>query len=110
MYRVKNLQEKPEVQKAVSRLAIVGRYVLTPEIFEHLETLTRKAGKEEIQLTHGLQLMAQKNRLLAVKLRGMRFDIGDWVDYLTANIYFGLQDEDLRDDLVQRLRELMPCP
>ena len=54
--------------------------------------------------------MAQKNRLLAVKLRGMRFDIGDWVDYLTANIYFGLQDEDLRDDLVQRLRELMPCP
>ena len=110
MYRVRNLQEKPEVHNAVSRLAIVGRYVLTPEIFEHLETLMQKSGNEEIQLTHALQFMAQKNRLLAVKLRGMRFDIGDWVDYLTANIYFGLQDEDLRDDLVQRLRELMPCP
>ncbi len=110
MYRVRNLQEKPEVQKAVSRLAIVGRYVLTPEVFDHLEELTQKGGNEEIQLTHALQLMARNNRLLAVKLRGMRFDIGDWVDYLTANIYFGLQDEELRDDLVQRLRELMPCP
>lgn len=110
MYRVRNLQEKPEIHHAVSRLAIVGRYVLTPEVFDHLEALTRKSGNEEIQLTHALQAMARRNRLLAVKLRGMRFDIGDWVDYLTANIYFGLQDEDLRDDLVQRLRELMPCP
>lgn len=108
MYRVRELQEKPSRSDAASRLAIVGRYVLTPEIFHHLESLTPGQGGE-IQLTDALELMARENRLLAVKLRGMRFDIGDWVDYLTANIYFGLQDEELRDDLVKSLRELMPC-
>ena len=108
MYRVRELQEKPSQSDAASRLAIVGRYVLTPEIFRHLESLTPGQGGE-IQLTDALGLMARENRLLAVKLRGMRFDIGDWVDYLTANIYFGLQDEELRDDLVKSLRELMPC-
>ena len=107
MYRVRDLQEKPSTSEAASRLAIVGRYVLTPEIFEHLETLTPgPAG--EIELTNALRTMARSNRLLAVKLRGQRFDIGDWVDYLTANIYFGLQDEELRYDLVNRLRELLP--
>ena len=95
------------MESAPSRLALVGRYVLTPEIFDHLEGVKPDATGE-IQLTDALQSMARDNRLLAVKLRGQRFDVGDWVDYLTANIYFALQDEDLRYDLIARLRDLIP--
>ncbi|WP_419779462.1 UTP--glucose-1-phosphate uridylyltransferase GalU [Maridesulfovibrio sp.] len=108
MYRVRSLVEKPAIGEAPSRLAIVGRYVLLPEIFDHLENLEPGVGGE-IQLTDALQGLAQDNKLLAVKLRGQRFDAGDWVDYLTANIYFALQDEELRDDIVARLRELLSC-
>ncbi|WP_027722618.1 UTP--glucose-1-phosphate uridylyltransferase GalU [Maridesulfovibrio zosterae] len=108
MYRVRSLVEKPALGTAPSRLAIVGRYVLLPEIFDHLESLEPGVGGE-IQLTDALQCLAEDNKLLAVKLRGQRFDAGDWVDYLTANIYFALQDEELRDDIVARLRELLSC-
>ncbi|HWR04603.1 MAG TPA: UTP--glucose-1-phosphate uridylyltransferase GalU [Humidesulfovibrio sp.] len=108
VYRVRNLVEKPAVGSAPSRLAIVGRYVLTPDIFDYLEKLEPGVGGE-LQLTDALQGLAAKNRLLAVKLRGQRFDAGDWVEYLTANIYFALHDEDLHDDLVRRIHELVPC-
>lgn len=107
MYRIRGVKEKPRMEDAPSRLALVGRYVLTPEIFNHIEALQPDATGE-FHLTDALQSMARENRLLAVKLRGQRFDVGDWVDYLTANIYFALQDEDLRYDLIARLRELIP--
>ncbi len=106
MYKVSKLVEKPSVEEAPSRLAIVGRYVLLPEIFRHLENQKPGVGGE-IQLTDALQGLADENKLLAVKLRGQRFDAGDWVDYLTANIYFALQDESLSDDLSTRLKELL---
>lgn len=108
VFRVRNLVEKPALGSAPSRLAIVGRYVLTPDIFDYLEKLEPGVGGE-LQLTDALQGLAAKNRLLAVKLRGQRFDAGDWVEYLTANIYFALHDEDLHDDLVRRIQELVPC-
>jgi UTP--glucose-1-phosphate uridylyltransferase len=107
MYRVRQVFEKPDPAEAPSRLAIVGRYVLTPEIFDYLEKLEPGHGGE-IQLTDALQALARNHRLLAVKMTGQRFDIGNWVDYLTANIYFALRDEELHDDLVPRLRELLP--
>ena len=108
VFRVRNLVEKPPVGQAPSRMAIVGRYVLTPEIFDYLEKIKPGVGGE-LQLTDALQGLADRNRLLAVKLRGQRFDAGDWVEYLTANIYFALHDEDLHDDLVRRIHELVPC-
>jgi len=107
VYRVRRLVEKPPLGQAPSRLAIVGRYVLIPEIFDFLSELKPGVGGE-LQLTDALQGLADKNRLLAVKMRGQRFDAGDWVEYLTANIYFALQDEDLHDDLVRRIQELVP--
>ena len=107
IYRVDSLVEKPSVSEAPSRLAIVGRYVLTPEIFGCLEKVKPGHGGE-IQLTDGLQLLAEQRGLMAVKLRGMRFDAGNWAEYLTANIYFALQEEKLRYDLIQRLRPLLP--
>lgn len=109
IFRVRSLVEKPSPAQAPSRLAIVGRYVLMPEVFTHLEG-TQPGHGGEIQITDALLAMARKNRLLAVKLRGMRFDVGDWTDYLTANIYFALQDETLREELVHNLKELLSCP
>lgn len=107
VYRVNNLVEKPEISEAPSRLAIIGRYVLTPEIFGHLEKV-RPGHGGEIQLTDALQGQADGRGLLAVKIRGMRFDVGDWAEYLTANIYFALQEEELRYDLVRHLKPLLP--
>lgn len=106
-YRVTDLVEKPAVHDAPSRLAIVGRYVLTPEIFPALEKTQAGAGGE-IQLTDALRTVAKERGLLAVKMRGMRFDAGNWAEYLTANIYFALQDESIRDDLVKHLKPLLP--
>ncbi|MEF2231777.1 MAG: UTP--glucose-1-phosphate uridylyltransferase GalU [Pseudodesulfovibrio sp.] len=107
-YKVSSLVEKPARADAPSNLAIIGRYVLLPEIFDILQS--QKAGVGgEIQLTDALQGLADRDKLIAVKLGGQRFDAGDWVEYLTANIYFALQDEELRDELVRRLRELLPC-
>lgn len=109
IYKVDKLVEKPKVNEAPSRLAIVGRYVLTPDIFQALENQSPGHGGE-IQLTDALQRLAEGRGLLAVKIRGMRFDAGDWAEYLTANIYFALQDEDLRDELVKQLKPLLPYP
>ncbi|MFP4083330.1 MAG: UTP--glucose-1-phosphate uridylyltransferase GalU [Desulfonatronovibrio sp.] len=108
LYRVRHVFEKPSPEDAPSRLAIVGRYVLTPEIFDYLENL--EPGYDlEYQLTDALQALAADKRLLAVKLEGRRFDIGDWADYLSANIYFALKDEELKDELIERLEEVLPC-
>jgi UTP--glucose-1-phosphate uridylyltransferase len=106
LFRVRDLVEKPSPAEAPSRLAMVGRYILTPDIFEHLERV--EPGKDgEIQLTDALKQLARANKLLAVKLKGQRFDTGDWVEYLTANIHFALQDDELRDELGRRLKELL---
>lgn len=107
-FKVTKLVEKPSIEEAPSNLAIIGRYVLLPEIFDILED--QKAGVGgEIQLTDALQGLADRDKLIAVKLGGQRFDAGDWVEYLTANIYFALHDEELHDDLVHRLQELLSC-
>ncbi len=106
MYRVRGVVEKPAVGTAPSRLAMVGRYVLFPDIFEHLEECTPGVGGE-IQLTDALQALVKKNRLLAVKLKGRRFDAGDWPEYLAANVYFGLQDPAVKDVLRKRLTEVL---
>ncbi|SIN69328.1 UTP--glucose-1-phosphate uridylyltransferase GalU [Halodesulfovibrio marinisediminis] len=106
-YRVTDLVEKPAIQDAPSRLAIVGRYVLTPDIFPALEKTKAGAGGE-IQLTDALRTVAKERGLLAVKMRGMRFDAGNWAEYLTANIYFALQDDSIRDDLIKHLKPLLP--
>jgi len=106
IYRINDMVEKPSKEKAPSNLAIVGRYVLTPDIFEHLERVKPGHGGE-IQLTDALQQLAKKRGMMAVKIAGQRFDAGDWAEYLTANIYFAIQDEDLRYDLIGLLKNIL---
>ena len=98
--------ENPAREDAPSRMAIVGRYVLTPDIFDYLEKVEPGHGGE-IQLTDALQAMAQERGMMAVRMSGMRFDAGDWAEFLTANIYFALQDEELRYDLLKLLKNFV---
>ncbi|MEG2172758.1 MAG: UTP--glucose-1-phosphate uridylyltransferase GalU [Desulfovibrionaceae bacterium] len=106
VYRVNDMVEKPDVDKAPSRLAIVGRYVLTPDIFDYLEKVQPGHGGE-IQLTDALQALAKDKGMMAVKMAGIRFDAGDWAEYLTANVYFALQEESLRYELIGLLKNIL---
>lgn len=106
VYRVRDMVEKPKREEAPSRMAIVGRYVLTPDIFDYLEKVKPGHGGE-IQLTDALQAMAKERGMMAVSMAGMRFDAGDWAEFLSANIYFALQDESLRYELLGLLKNFV---
>ncbi len=103
---IKNLVEKPAPEEAPSNIAIIGRYVLMPEIFDCLRS--QKPGKGgEIQLTDALATLCHEQGMLAVPLEGTRFDAGNWIDYLAANIFFGIQDASIRPGLLNRLDEIL---
>ena len=106
VYRVRDMVEKPKREDAPSRMAIVGRYVLTPDLFDYLEKVKPGHGGE-IQLTDALQAMAKDRGMMAVRMAGMRFDAGDWAEFLSANIYFALQDESLRYELLGLLKNFV---
>lgn len=102
LMHVQNLVEKPAPSSAPSQWAIPGRYVLSPSIFQYLrETKPGKGG--EIQLTDGLQLLAQREKLLAYQFDGVRYDSGDRLGFIDATLAYALKRPELR----QGVRELM---
>ncbi|TXL66670.1 UTP--glucose-1-phosphate uridylyltransferase GalU [Cerasibacillus terrae] len=95
---IESLIEKPPVEQAPSNLAIMGRYILTPEIFSILENL--EPGKDnEIQLTDALQELNKRERMLAYNFVGKRYDIGDKLGFVKATIDFALNRNDLKEDI-----------
>jgi UTP--glucose-1-phosphate uridylyltransferase len=105
VYRVKDLVEKPSPEAAPSNLAIIGRYILPPGIFEALEeTEPGKGG--EIQLTDGLKLLMKREPIYACTFRGVRHDAGDKLGFLKATVYFGLKNEEFGDEFRQFLKGL----
>ena len=82
-FRVTNMVEKPSIQKAASNLAIIGRYILTPDIFEILKNTSPNKG-EEIQITDALNTLAQKGKVIAYKFKGKRFDCGSIEGFIKA--------------------------
>jgi UTP--glucose-1-phosphate uridylyltransferase len=94
VYAVKNMVEKPRVEDSPSNLAIIGRYILTPTIFDVLETTARGAGGE-IQLTDGLQSLLAKEPIYAYKFRGKRYDAGEKLGFLKTTVEFALKSEEL---------------
>ena len=101
-----DLVEKPPVGEAPSNLAIMGRYILTPLIFPVLENL--KPGKGgEIQLTDALKELCRDNLLLAQRLKGQRFDVGDKLSFLQATINFALKRPDLRSRLLAYMSRIL---
>ncbi len=97
---VKGVVEKPAPDKAPSTASIIGRYILQPDVFEHLEHTDRGAGGE-IQLTDALAKLISSNRLpfMGLRFKGQRFDCGDKVGFLQANIAFALARPDLEGDV-----------
>jgi UTP--glucose-1-phosphate uridylyltransferase len=106
VYEITGMVEKPAVGKAPSNLAIIGRYVLTPDIFRHIHAV-RPGHGGEIQLTDAMRSLAAERGMLGVKVQGARFDAGDWEDYLIANLYFALEEEHLHPGLLARVRAML---
>jgi UTP--glucose-1-phosphate uridylyltransferase len=99
---VSNIVEKPAPDVARSNLAVVGRYVLTPAIFRHLEKIPRGAGGE-IQLTDAIEQLLQEEQVLAYRFAGKRYDCGSKLGYLQATVEFALQHPELRDEFLEYL-------
>ena len=103
VYKVKDMVEKPAVEEAPSNIAILGRYIITPEIFNILEN--QEPGKGgEIQLTDALQTLATKEAIYAYNFEGKRYDVGDKLGFLEATVDFALKRPELKDDFVAFLR------
>ncbi|MFD4705126.1 UTP--glucose-1-phosphate uridylyltransferase GalU [Gottfriedia sp. NPDC058432] len=103
-YQVRNFVEKPAKGTQPSNLAIMGRYLLTPEIFEFLEEQEVGAGGE-IQLTDAIQKLNKIQRVFAYDFEGKRYDVGEKLGFITTSIDFALQRDDLRDDLLDYLKQ-----
>ena len=105
VFEVKNMVEKPSIQDSPSTLAIIGRYILTPGIFDVLEKTRRGAGGE-IQLTDGLQNLLGKERILAYKFRGKRYDAGEKLGFLKTTVEFALKNAELGAEFRAYLKSL----
>jgi UTP--glucose-1-phosphate uridylyltransferase len=103
--QVEKIVEKPPRGTAPSNLAVIGRYLLPPDIFPILEQVKPGAGGE-IQLTDALAVLAREGRLIGVRFKGERHDAGDRLGYLQANIAYALKRPDLRDGLLAYLRKV----
>ncbi len=105
MFEVRTLVEKPRIEDAPSDVAILGRYIITPGIFEILESTSSGVGGE-IQLTDGLVGLAQREKMFAYDFIGRRYDVGTKQGFLEANIEFALRRKDLADSLKLYIKRL----
>lgn len=105
LYAVEATVEKPAAKDAPSQLAIIGRYVLRPEIFSILQTLPPGRGGE-IQLTDGLARLVQERKIFGCEFTGDRYDIGDKFGFVRATVAYALKRKDLKDKLVEYLKSL----
>ena len=103
--RVEQIVEKPAPSEAPSDQAIVGRYVLTPAIFDILRTTQRGAG-DEIQLTDGIAALREHEQVLSYSFEGRRYDCGSKIGYLQATVEFALEHDELADDFKKYLKQL----
>jgi len=106
IYRIEEMVEKPKQGRAPSNLAIIGRYILPPQIFGILEKVSPD-GKGEIQLTDGLRELSQRVPVFGYEFFGDRYDAGEKLGYLQANISFGLKHPELGPKLKRYLRKLV---
>lgn len=106
VYKVKDMVEKPEKEKAPSNIAILGRYIITPHIFKFLENAEPGKGGE-IQLTDALKQLMGCEAMYAYDFVGKRYDVGSKMGFLQATLEFALKREDLKDEVVQYLKEVV---
>jgi UTP--glucose-1-phosphate uridylyltransferase len=105
IFQVRDLVEKPPKEEAPSDLAIIGRYVLTPDIFPALaKTKSDRTG--EIQLTNGLRELVKSRPIYACEVKGVRHDTGNKLGFLKAVVYFALKRPDLADKFAEYLTSM----
>jgi len=109
VYKVKDLVEKPKVDEAPSDIAILGRYIITPQIFDILDKTTPGKGGE-IQLTDALQTLIKQEAMYAYNFEGRRYDVGDRLGFLEATVEYALKREDLKGPFINYLRKLRNNP
>ena len=105
VYKIKDMVEKPAFNDAPSNLAIIGRYVLTPDIFDEIEKTTPGAIGE-IQITDAMRSLLKKRPFYAVRFKGTRYDAGDKLGFLIATVEFALKHEDLAPEFREYLQSL----
>jgi UTP--glucose-1-phosphate uridylyltransferase len=105
LYKVSDMIEKPKIEEAPSNIAILGRYIITPDIFDILE-ITKPGKGGEVQLTDALKELTKQEAVYAYCFEGKRYDVGDKLGYLQANIEFTLKRDDLREDFIAYLTSL----
>ena len=106
VYKVKRLVEKPEVEEAPSNVAILGRYIITPKIFEILEN-TKPGKGNEIQLTDALLELIKHEAMYAYDFEGRRYDVGDKLGFLQATVEYALRKKELRDGFIEYLQTII---
>jgi UTP--glucose-1-phosphate uridylyltransferase len=105
LFDVSNMVEKPRMEEAPSNLAIIGRYILTPRIFDALERTPLGTGGE-LQLTDAIRQLLQEEKVYGYTFEGKRHDTGDKAGFLKATVEFALKRPDLGQDLRKWLKEL----
>ncbi len=105
LYRIRNMVEKPKISDAPSNLAIIGRYVLTPEVFKSLDAVEPGSGGE-ILLTDGLKHLLRSRPIYGYRFEGTRYDAGDKIGFLKATVEFALKRYDLGEDFRTYLKTL----
>lgn len=105
VYKVQGLVEKPNYEDAPSNVAILGRYIINPSIFDILEDTEPGIGGE-VQLTDALRVLSQKEAMYAYKFKGRRYDVGDKQGYLEATVEYALRRDDLREEFLNYLLDL----
>lgn len=106
VFKVNGLVEKPPVDEAPTDVAILGRYIITPEIFEYLEKTAPGAGGE-IQLTDALKMLAADQIMYAYDFEGQRYDVGDKLGFLKATVEYALRRDDLKDSFKEYLKTMV---
>lgn len=106
LYGVSRFVEKPKVEEAPSNLAILGRYLLTPEIFAHLEKQETGAGGE-IQLTDAIQKLNEEQQVYAYDFEGKRYDVGEKLGFVLTTLEFAIQREELKPALIKKMKEYL---
>ncbi|MGS2599650.1 UTP--glucose-1-phosphate uridylyltransferase GalU [Mammaliicoccus sciuri] len=105
LYEVNRFVEKPDQGTAPSNLAIMGRYVLSPRIFDYLETQTEGSGGE-IQLTDAIERLNKDDKVYAYDFEGQRYDVGEKIGFVKTTIEYALKDEEMRDKIIRYLQSL----
>jgi UTP--glucose-1-phosphate uridylyltransferase len=105
VFRIKDMVEKPPLSEAPSDLAIIGRYVLTPDIFDEIEK-TRPGAIGEIQITDAMRSLLKKRPFYAVRFKGTRYDAGDKLGFLIATVEFALKHKELAPEFSEYLQSL----